>query len=143
MKQSKKTFLGIRFFQVSYSILLLLSVTCTFISKQNDIIWVWIWLFYMPFVFFGIHLYGFIMGILTQYRLKNTMKQLLLQTGIYFLLSLCLLVSSYFAFAKSFDLLENPFYNVYPALGSTLLFLVGSLITKWIQKKHSASAIAS
>ncbi len=137
MMQRKKTFLGIRFFQVSYSLFLFLSITSIFISKQSDVIWIWIWLFYMPFVFFGFYFYGFAMGILTQFRLKSTVKQLFSQAGIYFLLSLLLTLLSYLCFAESFDFLRDPFYTFYPANGSSLLFIVGSLLTKWIQKKTS------
>lgn len=135
MMQRKKTFLGIRFFQISYAVLIFLSMTSVFISKQSDVIWLWIWLFYMPFVFFGIYLYGFIMGVLTQYQLKNTVKQLFSQTGIYFLLSLLLTLLSYLCFVKSFDFLRDPYYTFYPAIGSTLLYVLGSFLTKWVQKK--------
>lgn len=135
MIQRKKTFLGIRFFQVSYSLLLFLSITSLFISKQSDVIWIWIWLFYMPFIFFGAYLYGFVMGILTQFRIRSTIKQLFCQAGIYFVLSLFLTLLSYLSFAESFDFLRDPYYTFYPAIGSSLLFIVGSLLTKWIQKK--------
>lgn len=135
MMKPKKSILGIRFFQVSYAILFFLSITSALIPKQSDAIWIWIWLFYMPFVFFGVYLYGFIIGILTQYRLTNNVKQLFSQTGIYFLLSLFLILFSYLCFAKSFDFMRAPFYTFYPSIGSTLLYVLGSLLTKWVQTK--------
>lgn len=134
MKQ-EKGILGIRFFQLSYGVLLLLSIASVFISKQSDVFWIWIWLFYMPFLFFGVYLYGFVMGIVAQHRLKTTMKQLFCQAGLSFLLLLFLLLLSYLCLGGSFSSWQDLYYTFYPTLGSSLLFVLGSLLTKWMQKK--------
>lgn len=136
----KDSFGKIKGFWITYCILLFLSALGgIFISKDNDIIWIWFYLFYGPFIFFFVYLYGFFMGIWIQYKLRGETKEILFMSVIYFITTFFLLIIC----AIDGILINGILYDIdikfYPTLGSTLLFILGAFITKFIQGKKISS----
>ena len=122
----------IKAFWIIYVILLSLFVLGSLIPKDSDIIWIWIWLFFMPFTFFVIYAYGFFLGIWIQNKLKNNIKEISFLAIVYFILHFLL----YLLWGLKGFLLNGITHNIdryfYPAFGSTLLFILGAFIAKWI-----------
>ncbi len=104
-------------------------------SKDNDIIWIWGWIFYIPFSFCLVYPYGFLMGIWAQSKLTGTTKEILLLSIIYFILVFLLLMVSGLEGILKIGILYNIDIKFYPALGSTLLFVAGAFIAKFKQRK--------
>lgn len=120
------------FWKIYFFLLFLCSLGGIFIPWDNDHIWIWI--FYVPFSFFLVYLYSFIMGIYIQRKLSGTIEEILLLSIIYFILVLILLTIS----LSDKILINGIIYIIklkfYPALGSTLLFIVGAFIAKFKQR---------
>ncbi len=133
----KKLFCRVRlFWTIYFSLLFLSALGGIFIPRDNDIIWVWVWLFYMPFSLYLVYPYGFIMGILLQSKLVSTAKEILLLSIIYFILVFILiLVSGGLDGILINSILYNIDFKLYSALGSTLLFVAGAFIVKFKQRK--------
>lgn len=124
------------FWKIYFFLFFLCSIGGIFIPWDNDIIWVWIWLFYIPFSFYLVYPYGFIMGIIVQSKLTGTAKEILLLSIIYFILVLILtLVSGGLNGILINNILYNIDFKLYSTLGSTLLFVVGAFIVKFMQRK--------
>lgn len=128
-------FSQIKAFWMIYFVLLFLFALGSFIPKDSDIIWVWIWLFFMPFTFVVIYAYGFFMGIWVQHKLKNTIKEVFFLSTVYFILHFFLYILWGLEGILVNGILYNMDLNFYPAFGSTLLFMLGAFLTKWIQKR--------
>lgn len=127
-------YINLKPFWIIYLILFLLStIGGFFLSKDFDIIWTWIVLFYMPFSLYLVYPYGFIMGIWTQGKLRGRTKEILLVSIIYFILILLLLMSSGIDGMIKNGILYHIEIKLYPALGSTLLFALGAFIVKFKQ----------
>lgn len=124
----------IKVFWIIYVVLLFLFTLGFLLPNDSDIIWIWVWFFFMPFSMFIIYLYGFFMGVWIQHKLNCTTKELLFLTIIYFILHFFL-----FIIWCLDGILRGVLYYIeayfYPALGSTLLFLLGAFLAKWIQKR--------
>jgi len=123
------------FWEIYFFLFFLCSLGGIFIPWDNDIIWIWIWLFYVPFSFCLVYPYGFIMGIYVQSKLTGTRKEILLLSIIYFILVLILLMLSLLDVILTNGILYIIRLTVYPALGSTLLFVLGAFIVKFKQQK--------
>lgn len=121
------------FWIIYLSLFLLSTIGGIFISKDNDIIWIWISLFYMPFSLYLVYPYSFFMGIWIQNKLIGTIKEILLMSIIYFILILLLLMSSGLIGMIKNGILYNIDIKFYPALGSTLLFILGVFIVTFKQ----------
>lgn len=131
-----KFFIKLKLFWIIYFFLLLLSALGgLFISKDNDIIWIWIALFYMPFSLYLVYPYGFFMGIWIQCKFKGTAKEISLLTIIYFILVLVLLIATGISGIPINGVLYYIDIRFLPALGSTLLFFSGAFIAKLIQQR--------
>lgn len=125
----------IRAFWIIYLILLSLFVLGSLIPKDSDIIWIWIWLFCMPFTFFVIYAYGFFVGIWIQNKLKNSIRDIFFLAIVYFLLHFFLYILWGLEGILLNGFLYNMDFNFYPTFGSTLLFMLGAFLTKWMQKR--------
>lgn len=131
----KKFFSKLNLFWIIYFILLFLSTLGgIFIPKDNDIIWIWFALFYMPFLLYLVYPYGFFMGIWIQCKFTSKTKEILLLSIIYFILVLILLMVCGLGGILKNGILYHINFKFYPALGSALLFIVGAFIVKFIRK---------
>lgn len=136
----KKLFYKVRLFWIIYFVLLFLSALGgIFIPTDNDIIWVWFWLFSAPFTFFLVYVYGFFIGIWMQNKLRGTTKEILLMSIIYFILMLLLFMVCGIKGILKNGILYNMDLNLYPSVGSALLFALGAFIAKFRQRKKTIS----
>lgn len=119
-----------------YSIVVfLLRLPSIFIPNTADIMWLWIFGFYFPYLFGGIYVISFVLGLSVQKR-SNTQKfrkQLLLSFIFLFVTLFNLLIPTW-RYLSNYTFLENISYTVYPALGTTLLFLLAQIVKMYIQK---------
>ena len=131
----KGSFGKIKGFWITYLILFFLCSICILIPDDNDIIWLWLWTFYIPFSLILVYPYGFFTGIWVQYKLRGKTKEILFISIIYFILIFFLLRIYLFEGMLKNGILYYVDMSFYPALGSTLLFILGAFITKFIQGK--------
>lgn len=131
----KKFFSKFNLFWIIYFFLFFLcSLGGIFIPTDNDIIWIWVWLFYLPFLLCLVYPYGFIMGIWAQSKLTGTAKEIFLLSIIYFILVLLLLMIGTLRGILKNGILYDINSRFYIALGSALLFAVGTFIVKFKQQ---------
>lgn len=123
------------FWKVYFILLFLCSLGGIFIPRDNDIIWIWVFLFCMPFLFCLVYPYGFIMGIWAQSKLIGTTKEILILSIIYYVLVFILLTVSILDTILINGFLYEIKFKFYTALGSTLLFIAGAFIVKLIQRR--------
>ncbi|HBN28883.1 MAG TPA: hypothetical protein DEF85_07640 [Clostridiaceae bacterium] len=132
----KNFFTQLKMFWIIYLTLFFLSIIGgIFITSGIDIISIWVVLFYMPFMFFLVYPYGFLMGFLIQKKLKSTAIGILLLSIIYFVLVLLLLMACGISGILTNGVLYHFDIKLYPALGSTLLFTLGAIIAKFKYQK--------
>ena len=132
----KNFFIQLKMFWIIYLTLFFLSIIGgIFITSGIDIIYIWAFLFYMPFTLFLVYPYGFLMGFCIQRKLKGMVIKILLLSTIYFILVLLLLMASGISGMLTNGILYNFDIKLYPALGSTLLFALGSIIAKFKYQK--------
>lgn len=131
----KKFFGKFRLFWIIYfSLLFLCSLGGIFIPIDNDIIWIWACLFYLPFLLCLVYIYGFIMGIWAQSKLKGTADEIFHLSGIYFILVSVLLMVGIMKGILKNGILYDINHRFYIALGSALLFAAGAFIAKLKQR---------
>lgn len=132
----KKFFTQLSMFWIIYlSLFLLSAIGGIFTTKDIDIIYIWFFLFYMPFTLFLVYPYGFLMGFWIQKKLKGMAIEILLLSIIYFILALLLLMASGISGILTNGILYNIDIKLYPSLGSTLLFALGAIIAKFKYQK--------
>lgn len=132
----KKVFIKLSLFWKIYFILFFLcSIGGIIIPWDKDIIWIWVMFFYFPFSFCLVYPYGFIMGIYVQSKLSDTEYEILSLSIIFFVLIFILLTISYLDVIFTNGILYVIEFRIQPALGSTVLFIVGAFIVKSKQRK--------
>ena len=123
------------FWKIYFLLFFLSAIGGIFMSKDNDIIWIWGWIFYIPFSFCLVYPYGFLMGIWAQSKLIGTTKEILILSIIYYVLVFILLTVSILDTILINGFLYEIKFKFYTALGSTLLFIAGAFIVKLIQRR--------
>ena len=123
------------FWIIYFSLFFLSAIGGIFATKDINIIYIWIFLFYMPFTIFLVYPYGFLMGFWIQKKSNDMALEILPLSIIYFILVLLLLMASGISGMLTNGILYNFDIKLYPALGSTLLFALGSIIAKFKYQK--------
>lgn len=132
-------FLGINFLVIS--VFLVVGLFLEF--YKSEFIWLWGFI-YVPFILFGgVYLLGLIWGIILQREYNSTWVQIGLLTVIIFVLMLiALLIPSWPSISKNGwcdDLDQKILYTLTPAIRCALMYLVGSTVTKLIQKRRKTN----
>lgn len=124
---------------IFYSIIIfLLMILSMIIPKASDIVWLWGFLFYLPYLYGGIYIISFILGLCVQKRsnVKKIKNQLILSI-IFFLITLSNLLIPAWKSITNYSLQSNLIYTVYPALGSAILFFIAQIIKLHNQRKSA------
>lgn len=124
-----------------YNILVfLLMLSSLFIPVSADVNWLWTWGFYIPYLFWANYFISFVLGFYVQER-SNTRKfktQLLLSLISFFITLFNLLIPDIrdWGALMSSPLRQTFIFTLYPALGSSILFLLAQIIKMHRQKKQ-------
>lgn len=133
----------LRPFWMSYLLLLALIMLGLLIPNGHDLNWPYGVFFYVPFIFFGVYLYGLVLGISVQRKMRNTTKTILITTVIHLIFTTLLLLPPCLGGIITNGILYHDVSFLFPTIGSTLLFFIGSLITKKLQQRRLKSIDAA
>lgn len=137
----KERFLSrIKTFWILYAILFLLSFLGSVIPYDNDLIWLWGFAFYLPFAFFLVYPYSFVMGMWVQHKTKGTTIEIFCSALAYFILFFFLFYASNLKGVFLNGILYHIDVPLIFASGSTVAFALGTLLCKWIQRKRNSAA---
>ena len=136
----KERFLSrIKIFWILYAVLFLLSFLGSVIPYDNDLIWLWGFAFYLPFAFFLVYPYSFVMGMWVQHKTKGTAIEIFCSALSYFILFFFLFYASNLKGVFLNGILYHIEAPLIFASGSTAAFALGTLLCKWIQRKRSSA----
>lgn len=121
---------------ILYSLIVFLLMTAAVcIPSSSDLLWVWGFLFYLPYIYFGIYIMGFILGLSVQKRSNaKTVKVPFMLSLTAFLITLSNLLIPAWKSIASYSLYRNLIYTIYPAMGSSVLFFIAQIIKLHRQK---------
>lgn len=130
-------------FIIYYIIVLILMLLGVFLPKSTGAMWLWGWCFYIPYIFFGVYLAGFVLGMVVQKRSRiNKIYQHLLLSAIIFSVSFVAFLIPAMQSILTYGILRNAIYTIIPAIGSACLFLIGQIARRnkrMSPNKHSSS----
>lgn len=136
----ERFFSPIKMFWVLYAVLFLLSFLGSLIPYGSDMIWLWGFAFYLPFAFFLVYPYSFVMGMWVQHKTKSTAMAIFCSTLAYFIVFFFLFYASNLKGVFLNGILYHIEVPLIFASGSTAAFACGAFLCKLIQRKHSSAA---
>lgn len=123
---------------IYYIIVLILMLLGVFLPESTGAIWLWGWGFYIPYIFFGVYLAGFVLGVVIQRRSGiKKISQYLLMSIIVFSVSFVAFLIPAMQSILIYGILSNAIYTIIPAIGSASLFLIGQIVGRNKQKEST------
>lgn len=125
-------------FIIYYIIVLILMLLGVFLPESTGAIWLWGWCFYIPYIFFGVYLAGFVLGVVIQRRSGiKKISQYLLMSIIVFSVSFVAFLIPAIQSILIYGILRNAIYTIIPAIGSASLFLIGQIVGRYKKKEST------
>lgn len=111
---------------IFYSLIVfLLMIIAVCIPSSSDVLWVWGFFFYLPYIYFGIYIMGFILGLYVQKRSNTkTVNVQFILSLIAFLITLFNLLIPAWKSIINYSLHRNLIYTIYPAMRFSVFFLL-------------------
>lgn len=125
-------------FIIYYIIVLILMLLGVFLPESTGAIWLWGWCFYIPYIFFGVYLAGFVLGMVIQRRsgIKKIFQYLLMSIIVFSVSFVAFLIPAMQSIL-TYGILRNAIYTIIPAIGSASLFLIGQIVGRNKQKEST------